>query len=36
MPPEGFAAVWGQEWYIRVGAEGRRPYEGSLLAEDES
>jgi LmbE family N-acetylglucosaminyl deacetylase len=34
MPPEAFAAVWGQEWYIRVGAEGRRPFEASLLAED--
>jgi len=34
MPPEAFAAVWGQEWYIRVGAEGLRPFESSLLADD--
>jgi LmbE family N-acetylglucosaminyl deacetylase len=32
MPPEAFEAVWGTEWYIRLGApEGREP-EGSLLA----
>ena len=24
MPPEAFAAVWGTEWYIRVGAARRR------------
>ncbi len=24
MPPEAFAAVWGTEWYIRVGASRRR------------
>ena len=34
MPPETFAAVWGQEWYIRVGAEPSRPYEDSLLASE--
>ena len=33
MPAEAFAAVWGLEWYIRVGAEATRPFEGSLLAE---
>jgi LmbE family N-acetylglucosaminyl deacetylase len=33
MPPEAFAAVWGTEWYIRVGAEITRPFEDSLLAE---
>lgn len=33
MPPEAFAAVWGTEWYIRVGAEVTRPLEGSLAAE---
>src|SRR5580658_9764935 len=32
MPPEAFAAVWGFEWYIRVGASPTRPYEDSLLA----
>jgi LmbE family N-acetylglucosaminyl deacetylase len=31
MPPEAFAAVWGFEWYIRVGATPARPYEDSLL-----
>ncbi len=31
MPPEAFAAVWGQEWYIRVGADPTRPFEDSLL-----
>ncbi len=31
MPPEGFAAVWGTEWYIRVGAEGGPAVEDSLL-----
>jgi LmbE family N-acetylglucosaminyl deacetylase len=31
MPAEAFAAVWGQEWYIRVGAEVTRPFEDSLL-----
>jgi LmbE family N-acetylglucosaminyl deacetylase len=34
MPPEAFAAVWGVEWYIRVGAEGTRPFETSLLDAD--
>jgi len=34
MPPEVFAAVWGTEWYIRVGADVTRPYEGSLLADE--
>jgi LmbE family N-acetylglucosaminyl deacetylase len=32
MPPEAFEAVWGTEWYIRVGAEDGRALEGSLLA----
>jgi LmbE family N-acetylglucosaminyl deacetylase len=32
MPPEAFAAVWGTEWYIRVGAPGATPVEDSLLA----
>ena len=32
MPPEAFAAIWGFEWYIRVGATATRPYEDSLLA----
>jgi LmbE family N-acetylglucosaminyl deacetylase len=31
MPPEAFAAVWGTEWYIRVGAEPQPEVEGSLL-----
>ncbi|HXQ43388.1 MAG TPA: PIG-L family deacetylase [Acidimicrobiales bacterium] len=31
MPAEAFAAVWGREWYIRVGAGVTRPFEGSLL-----
>jgi LmbE family N-acetylglucosaminyl deacetylase len=34
MPAEAFAAVWGQEWYIRVGAEPSRPFEDSLLVSD--
>ena len=33
MPPEAFTAIWGTEWYIRVGAEASRPWEDSLLAE---
>jgi len=33
MPPEAFAAVWGTEWYIRVGAEVTHPHESSLVAE---
>jgi LmbE family N-acetylglucosaminyl deacetylase len=32
MPPEAFAAVWGTEWYIRVGAEPPPEIENSLLA----
>ena len=28
MPPEAFAAVWGTEWYIRVGARRRRRLRG--------
>ncbi len=32
MPPEAFAAVWGTEWYIRVGAHGGAGFEDSLLA----
>ncbi len=31
MPPEAFAAVWGTEWYIRVGAERGAPIEDALL-----
>ncbi len=31
MPPEAFAAVWGTEWYIRVGAESGLGVEDSLL-----
>ncbi len=34
MPPEAFAAIWGTEWYIRVGAEVTRPFEDSLLGEE--
>ena len=33
MPAEAFAAVWGTEWYIRVGAEVVPPSEDSLLVE---
>jgi hypothetical protein len=33
MPPEAFAAVWGTEWFIRVGAGVVRPVEDSLLVE---
>jgi LmbE family N-acetylglucosaminyl deacetylase len=32
MPPVAFAAVWGTEWYIRVGAERESTMEDSLLA----
>jgi LmbE family N-acetylglucosaminyl deacetylase len=32
MPPETFAAVWGTEWYIRVGSDGAPHLEDSLLA----
>ena len=32
MPPEAFAAVWGTEWFIRVGANGDAPWEDSLFA----
>jgi len=31
MPPEAFAAVWGTEWFIRVGAPAGGPMEDSLL-----
>jgi LmbE family N-acetylglucosaminyl deacetylase len=31
MPPEAFAAVWGTEWYIRVGVEPPTVVEDSLL-----
>jgi len=31
MPPEAFAAVWGTEWFIRVGAGGGPPLEESLF-----
>ncbi|HXQ60843.1 MAG TPA: PIG-L family deacetylase [Acidimicrobiales bacterium] len=34
MPAEAFAAVWGTEWYIRVGAAVTRPYEDSLLPDE--
>ncbi|HUY64413.1 MAG TPA: PIG-L family deacetylase [Acidimicrobiales bacterium] len=30
-PPEAFAAMWGTEWYIRVGAPGGQGVETSLL-----
>ena len=32
MPPEAFAAVWGTEWYMHVGAEASGAFEDSLLA----
>jgi len=32
MPPEAFAAVWGTEWYIRVGAQPGAPTEDSLVS----
>jgi LmbE family N-acetylglucosaminyl deacetylase len=32
MPPEAFTAVWGTEWYMRVGAPGATPLEETLLA----
>jgi LmbE family N-acetylglucosaminyl deacetylase len=32
MPPEAFADVWGQEWYVRVGARPTQPFESTLLA----
>jgi len=34
MPPEAFAAVWGTEWYMRVGAgrEAESGFEDTLLA----
>jgi LmbE family N-acetylglucosaminyl deacetylase len=32
MPPEAYAAVWGTEWYIRVGAAREPDMEDSLLA----
>ena len=34
MPPEAFAAVWGTEWYMRVGAErdAESGFEDVLLA----
>ncbi len=31
MPPEAFAAVWGTEWYMRVGAEPGAALEDTLL-----
>ena len=31
VPPEAFEALWGTEWYIRVGAERRQPVESHLL-----
>ena len=31
MPPVAFAAVWGTEWYIRVGAQAEAGFEDSLL-----
>ena len=33
MPEEAFAAVWGMEWYIRVGARAGAPVESSLLGD---
>ncbi len=33
MPPAACAAAGGTEWYIRVGAEGTHPLEGSLAAD---
>ena len=33
MPPEAFAAVWGTEWYIRVGAGAGGTVEPTLLAD---
>ncbi|MHB8330190.1 MAG: PIG-L family deacetylase [Acidimicrobiales bacterium] len=33
MPPPAFAAVWGTEWFIRVGASATGPTETSLLDE---
>jgi LmbE family N-acetylglucosaminyl deacetylase len=33
MPPEAAAAVWGIEWYVRVGAEGLEPWEKWLWPE---
>jgi LmbE family N-acetylglucosaminyl deacetylase len=32
MPPEAFAAVWGTEWFIRVGATPGTEFEDSLFA----
>jgi LmbE family N-acetylglucosaminyl deacetylase len=32
MPPEAFRAVWGTEWYMRVGAPSSSRTEDSLLA----
>ena len=34
MPVDMFGAVWGTEWYIRVGAEPARPFETSLADPD--
>jgi LmbE family N-acetylglucosaminyl deacetylase len=31
IPPDAFAALWGTEWYIRIGAEQRGELETSLL-----
>ena len=31
MPPEAFTAVWGTEWYIRVGVKSGLGVEDSLL-----
>ena len=33
MSPEAFAAVWGTEWYIRVGMTPRQPFETALVDE---
>jgi len=33
MPEEAFAAVWGTEWYIRVGVPAGAPVESSLLGD---
>jgi LmbE family N-acetylglucosaminyl deacetylase len=32
MPDETFRAVWGTEWYIRVGAASGRPLEDELTS----
>jgi LmbE family N-acetylglucosaminyl deacetylase len=34
MPPQAFAAVWGTEWYIRLGVQPDGQMETSLLGKD--